>query len=171
MYSPGYAATSDHPRRTDTEPGREDRQPRVRRRTGRGRRSLPTWLILLSLKTRQLANQRQLAEAVGIRGATLTHHLDAMEADGLVTRHRNPQNRRIQHVELTDAGDAAFHRMRQAAMSFDQRLRADLSDQQVTEFTGILAQLEHNTAGNPALDEDEQRNADSATEPPCRDRP
>ncbi len=48
--------------------------------------SLPVWLVLLNLKTRRLANQRELAEAVGVREATLTHHLNAMDADGLITR-------------------------------------------------------------------------------------
>ena len=44
------------------------------------RGSLPSWQILLRLKTLEPGNQRALAEAVGIRGATLTHHLDALEA-------------------------------------------------------------------------------------------
>jgi hypothetical protein len=34
--------------------------------------SLPVWLVLLNLKTRRLANQHELAEAVGVREATLT---------------------------------------------------------------------------------------------------
>jgi MarR family transcriptional regulator, transcriptional regulator for hemolysin len=37
--------------------------------------SLPVWLVLIALKSRQGANQRQLADAVGIQGPTLTHHL------------------------------------------------------------------------------------------------
>ena len=57
--------------------------------------SLPVWLVLISLKSGQLASQRELAEAVGIQGATLTHHLDAMESAGLVTRRRDPANRRL----------------------------------------------------------------------------
>ena len=32
--------------------------------------SLPMWLMLISLKSRQAASQRQLAGAVGIQGAT-----------------------------------------------------------------------------------------------------
>lgn len=40
--------------------------------------TLPVWLILLNLKIRKPANQRELAEAVGVREATLTHHLNAM---------------------------------------------------------------------------------------------
>ena len=45
--------------------------------------SLPVWLVLLSLRTEQMGNQRELARAVGVEGATLTHHLNAMERDGL----------------------------------------------------------------------------------------
>src|ERR1700737_4792305 len=64
--------------------------------------SLPVWLILVSLKAQRHCMQRQLAEAVGIEGPTLTHHLNRMEAAGLVTRRRDSENRRIHRVELTD---------------------------------------------------------------------
>jgi DNA-binding transcriptional MocR family regulator len=47
----------------------------------------------------RLPNQRQIAESIGIQGATLTHHLNAMEADGVVTRRRDPTNRRVHVVE------------------------------------------------------------------------
>src|SRR5580693_1195852 len=67
--------------------------------------TLPVWLILLNLKIRKPANQRELAEAVGVREATLTHHLNAMDTRGLVTRTRDTQNRRIHVVELTDDGE------------------------------------------------------------------
>src|ERR1700729_206318 len=103
--------------------------------------SLPVWLILLTLKTRQLANQRELAEAVGIRGATLTHHLNAMESRGLVTRHRDAANRRIQHVELTAAGEELFRQLAGAAMIFDQRLRAGLADGDIEALEQLLGRL------------------------------
>jgi MarR family transcriptional regulator for hemolysin len=108
--------------------------------------SLPGWLILLSLYTRSLANQRELAEAVGIRGATLTHHLDTLEADGLVTRERDPGNRRIHHVALTEDGEKAFHRMREAAVTFDHQLRAGVGAEEITTFGHTLDQLHHNAA-------------------------
>src|SRR3954454_6748424 len=56
--------------------------------------SLPTWLIVLALRSGDHTMQRDVAAAVGIEGATLTHHLNRMEADGLVRRHRPPENRR-----------------------------------------------------------------------------
>ena len=106
--------------------------------------SLPVWLVLISLKSRPLGNQRELADAVGIREATLTHHLNAMDAQGLVTRRRDPANRRVHLVELTDAGEALFLRLRDAAVAFDQRLRRGLTDRDTADLEGLLLRLERN---------------------------
>jgi len=106
--------------------------------------SLPVWLVLISLKSRQLANQRALAEAVGIQEATLTHHLNAMEASGLLTRRRDPANRRVHVVELTAEGDALFMRLREAATAFDGRLRAGLSRADLDRFEEVLVRLRDN---------------------------
>ena len=82
--------------------------------------------MLVSLKGKSVASQRELAEAIGIRGPTLTHHLDVMELAGLVTRRRDPGNRRVHLVELTEAGDALFYRLKYAVAAFDQRLRLEM---------------------------------------------
>ena len=109
--------------------------------------SLPVWLVLISLKGRPLASQRELAEAVGIQGATLTHHLDTMESAGLVTRRRDPANRRLHLVELTPAGDALFLRLRDAATAFDRRLRAGLSEGDAGQLEALLTRLRDNVSG------------------------
>jgi MarR family transcriptional regulator for hemolysin len=106
--------------------------------------SVPVWLVLISLKSQQLRNQRELAEAVGIREATLTHHLNAMDEQGLITRRRDPANRRVHLVELTERGEAAFHRMRGAAVAFDEKLRAGFSDDEVASLESLLSRLETN---------------------------
>ena len=108
--------------------------------------SRPVWLILLTVKTRSVANQQQIADAVGIRGATLTYHLNAMEADGLLARRRHRDNRRIHIVELTKQGHEAFETMRSAAGRFDQRLRSGLSEEDLAAFRRTLAQLDTNVA-------------------------
>jgi MarR family transcriptional regulator for hemolysin len=112
--------------------------------------SLPIWLVLLSLKTRETASQRELAETVGVREATLTHHLTAMEANGLVTRRRDAANRRIQVVELTRAGDDMFARLREVAMAFDTRLRRGISAAEISALETALRQLADNVAAAPA---------------------
>ncbi|TAM89321.1 MAG: MarR family transcriptional regulator [Jatrophihabitans sp.] len=122
--------------------------------------SLPVWLILISLVSRRPATQRELAEAVGIRGATLTHHLVAMEADGLVTRRREPGNRRVQVVELTTEGRAAFTAMRGAAIAFDRRLRHGLGEADLHALRDLLARLAANVAPTRAA-QPPRRGADS----------
>ncbi len=106
--------------------------------------TLPIWLILLNLHIRKPANQRELAEAVGVREATLTHHLNAMDARGLITRTRDTANRRVQVVTLTEAGEAAFGRLRDVAIAFDTRLRAGLADADLATLGTLLGQLAAN---------------------------
>lgn len=106
--------------------------------------SLPMWLILLSLTTGEGGNQREIADAVGIRSATLTHHLNTMETAGLVTRRRDPADRREHVVELTAAGAARFAELRTAAMAFDARLRAGFDPGELAGLADLLNRLATN---------------------------
>jgi len=112
--------------------------------------SLPVWLILLNLKIHKPANQQELAKAVGVREATLTHHLNAMDARGLVTRTRDPANRRFQVVTMTEAGEAAFLRLRSAAMAFNARLSTGLTGADLDTLAALLSQLAANVGAGPA---------------------
>ncbi|WP_230207860.1 MarR family winged helix-turn-helix transcriptional regulator [Microlunatus sp. Gsoil 973] len=106
--------------------------------------SAPVWQILIACKQRGGWNQNELAGSIGIRGATLTHHLNAMEGQGLITRRRDPENRRVHIVELTTAGEQLFGRLRQAATSFDRSLRAGLSGDDQAMFERVLDVLVDN---------------------------
>jgi MarR family transcriptional regulator, transcriptional regulator for hemolysin len=112
--------------------------------------TLPVWLILLNLKISKPGTQRELAEAVGVREATLTHHLNAMDNRGLVTRTREAANRRVQVVTLTEAGEAAFARLRDTALAFDARLRAGLTDVDQATLSTLLAHLAANVGESEA---------------------
>jgi MarR family transcriptional regulator for hemolysin len=113
--------------------------------------SLPTWLILVSLKGRRHGAQREIAEEVGIEGPTLTHHLNRMETAGLVTRRRDPENRRVHRVELTAEGDAMFQRLLQTVRAFDQRLRASFKAKEIAELSNVLGRLRANVADAPLV--------------------
>ena len=112
--------------------------------------SLTAWLVLLNLKTRKIANQRELAQAIGIRDPTLTKQLHELEARGLITRQRDPENRRIHLVELTQAGEQAFLQLRDAAIAFDRRLRAGLTDKETTQLADLLDRLTDNVGSRPS---------------------
>src|SRR4051794_230455 len=106
--------------------------------------SQPVWLILLALKQQRWRTQQDLAAAVGIEGPTLTHHLDGLEKAGLIDRKRDPDDRRAVRVELTPEGEKRFQRLAKAAIGFDQRLRAGLSDAELDAFRRVLARLREN---------------------------
>src|SRR3954452_18304871 len=89
--------------------------------------SASAWQVLLLVQSEQWGTQTRMAEAMGITSATLTHHLNALEAQGLVRRWREADNRRVQHVALTDEGEALFERLREVALRHDERLRSNLS--------------------------------------------
>src|SRR3954449_7030498 len=103
------------------------------------------WLVLSSLKDGEHRTQGELAAAVGGPQATLTHHLDGRERAGLVTRERDPANRRVQRVALTEAGEALFVRLRRSPAAFDRRLRGGLGDGEVAELRRLLGQLVENS--------------------------
>jgi len=109
--------------------------------------SLPAWLVLLNLKIGVNATQRELADSVGVTEATLTHHLNAMEAGGLLTRRRDPDNRRVHVVEPTAAGEELFLRLRDAALAFDRRLRRGIPADRLAELESLLGQLVANVGG------------------------
>jgi MarR family transcriptional regulator for hemolysin len=102
--------------------------------------SASTWQVLLLVRSRQWGTQSAMAEAMGITGATLTHHLNALERQGLVRRWREA-DRRAQRVELTDDGIALFDRLREVAMRHDARLRAALTDAEAAELGDLLDRL------------------------------
>ena len=106
--------------------------------------SLPVWLVLLALKTRAVGSQSELADAVGIRGATLSHHLDGMEAAGLVTRRRDPASRRTSLVEVTDAGTELFLRLRGGGRGARSAAARGLSDAEVARLAALLDRLATN---------------------------
>jgi MarR family transcriptional regulator for hemolysin len=109
--------------------------------------SLPMWLIVTALKRADHARQRDIASAIGLEDATLTHHLHRMEQAGLVARYREPTNRRNQLVVLTASGEELFERMRTSVIAFDEQLRRGVSRKELDQVRGLLGRLRTNVTG------------------------
>jgi MarR family transcriptional regulator for hemolysin len=114
--------------------------------------SLPVWLVLMSLKGERHGQQGDLAAAVGIEGPTLTHHLNRMEAQGMVVRSRDPGNRRVQRVELTAKGHALFGRLLQEVIEFDRSLRKGISEAELSTLRALLDRLRENVTDDSAAE-------------------
>jgi MarR family transcriptional regulator, transcriptional regulator for hemolysin len=103
--------------------------------------ALPHWLVLISLQKAPSGLQSDLAESVGVQGPTLTHHLNAMETAGLITRTRTPADRRAHTVEITKAGQRYFEKMRVAAEAFDAKLNTSITKSEMATLRATLAKL------------------------------
>jgi MarR family transcriptional regulator, transcriptional regulator for hemolysin len=117
--------------------------------------SLGAWLVMASLKGGLHQSQREIADELGIEGPTLTHHLNRMESAGLVTRTRNPENRRVHDVTLTPAGDRAFGSLLGVVRDFDTQLRAGFSDRDLTTLRRLLQRLTDNATATRNEPEEE----------------
>ena|SRR3954451_975462 len=104
--------------------------------------SASAWQVLLLIRSGQWGTQSGLAEAMGVTGATMTHHLNSLEAQGFVRRWRDESNRRVQQVELTDTGIELFDRLREVAVRHDQALRSRLTEREVDQLSKLLHKLQ-----------------------------
>jgi MarR family transcriptional regulator, transcriptional regulator for hemolysin len=92
--------------------------------------TMPTWAVLFQVHRNRGLSQVQLAALIGIEGPTLARHLDKLTADGLVERHRDPQDRRILRVALTPQGQQRWEELKDVRSQFEDRLTRGLSDEQ-----------------------------------------
>jgi MarR family transcriptional regulator for hemolysin len=85
--------------------------------------------------------QVAIARRIGIEGPTLTRMLDALEADGLVLRRQDPNDRRTKLIELTEAGRQALAEITEVAHAFRASVLTDLTDEELGMVNGITAKL------------------------------
>jgi MarR family transcriptional regulator for hemolysin len=62
------------------------------------------WLLLLHLSRKDGCTHSELAQSMGIEAATLVKLVDHMEQQGLLKRCGSATDRRVKHLNLTDAG-------------------------------------------------------------------
>ena len=97
--------------------------------------SLGTWVVLSALSDIGFVSQAALASHVHLEGATITHHIDRLEAAGLVRRVLDPEDRRVRRLELTERGAELHDRLLAAVVGFEEQALAGLS----AEERGVLA--------------------------------
>ncbi len=71
-----------------------------------------------------------IARRLGLTPAAMTHRIDRMASEGLVTRDRDETNRVRVIVELTDEGRAKWLEAMRMATSFEEDLLQDLSGEE-----------------------------------------
>ena len=85
--------------------------------------------------------QVELGERLGIDRNTVTLLLDDLEGKALVTRRRDPRDRRAHLVALTDAGRDVLAQSREFARRTNEEVLSPLSPEERTQIHALLSRL------------------------------
>ncbi len=88
-------------------------------------------------------SQTELAQQLGVDGATLVATIDRLAAAGLVERTQNRQDRRVKLVVLTQDGRALEQKVRAQADALRRDALARLDPGQVAAAADVLERLQH----------------------------
>lgn len=83
----------------------------------------------------------ELAKSLGLTPAAMTHRIDRMAGEGLVTRDRDENNRVRVIVELTDEGRTKWLEAMRMASAFEEDLLQDLSGDERGALGEMLIRL------------------------------
>ncbi|NUP63989.1 MAG: MarR family transcriptional regulator [Nonomuraea sp.] len=94
--------------------------------------------VVMQLAHHGSASGQDLAHVLGVGLGTVTGIVDRLVAQGLVSRHEDPHDRRVRRVELTPAGATLVAEINDAGLKHYQRIMSHLD-------TETLRALEHAT--------------------------
>jgi DNA-binding MarR family transcriptional regulator len=89
-------------------------------------------------------NQSTLQKLVNIDGAAITRHLKQLEASGMVTKRRNPQDNRVIFVSLTAEGRERIVEYRKENMGFVKQMLHDFTSDEVDALNDMLQRMQDN---------------------------
>jgi DNA-binding MarR family transcriptional regulator len=86
-------------------------------------------------------SQQALARHLGTPPSRLVALVDGLDERGLIERRRNPDDRRLHALHLTDAGFALLRRIAEVASDHDREMCAALSEEERGTLTKLLARI------------------------------
>ena len=96
--------------------------------------------VLLEVRARP-TSQQALIESIGVDPSKLVGLLNDLEADGLIVRRRDPEDRRRHIVEVSAKGTARLEDAKKIATTVEEELLAGLDADQRAALLVLLAQV------------------------------
>jgi len=105
--------------------------------------SQASWMtIAAAAKAHSPLSQSELADSLGVEGATMVAMVDRLVKSGLVVREPSTTDRRIKRVVLTPAGHLLYGKVREEASAFRKELLANIDHKKLNVATELLEGLQ-----------------------------
>jgi MarR family transcriptional regulator, transcriptional regulator for hemolysin len=105
--------------------------------------SQASWMtIAIAAKADSPLSQSELADKLGIEGATMVAMVDRLLSAALVTREASTTDRRVKRVVLTQAGLELYGKVKTEAAALRKELLADLDPKKLLLATELLERLQ-----------------------------
>lgn len=102
--------------------------------------SRATWMLLAFVRRLDAPSQSQLAERLGLEGASVVRLVDRLEKDGYVVR-RTGTDRRVKTVHATAKGEALAAEILRVASEMRNELFRDVDAAQLAAAHALLTRL------------------------------
>lgn len=104
--------------------------------------SQASWMtIAIAAKAESPLSQSELADRLGVEGATMVAMVDRLVKAGLVAREASSTDRRIKRVVLTPAGVAIYDKVKTEADTLRKQLLAKMDAKKLQAATELLDNL------------------------------
>ena len=102
------------------------------------------WQVLWILNKQQGMKQAELAERMDVAPISLTRQIDLLQAEGLVERRQDPQDRRCYRVFLTDAAAPVLETLQGLAGDTRTQALAGISVEEQLQLLDLLSRVREN---------------------------
>jgi DNA-binding MarR family transcriptional regulator len=97
--------------------------------------------LLCKLSLQDGMTQSELAQKLGVQGATMTDMLQRMEEAALVTRRRDPDDNRLVRVYLTPLGREKELAIREQFVKMESMIFANFDETDITTLRELLVRM------------------------------
>ncbi|MGO9036855.1 MAG: MarR family winged helix-turn-helix transcriptional regulator [Steroidobacteraceae bacterium] len=118
------------------------RQAVDRRLKGLGLSQASWMTIAVAAKARTPLSQSELADRLGVEGATMVAMVDRLVKAGFVARQPSKTDRRINYVVVTEAGNRLFATVKSEAAAVRKELLAHVDPKKLALATELLETLQ-----------------------------